>query len=484
MNIAQLDPQIVWKHFAALCALPHPSGHEEGVRGYLLDFAAKNHLNATTDAAGNLLIRKAASAGNDTAPSVLLQGHIDMVPQKNMNVDFDFIREPIRPYIDGEWVRAEGTTLGADNGIGVAAALAVLEDRKLDHGPLGALFTVEEETGLSGALNVNPAFLNAHYLLNLDTEEEGVACIGCAGGARTDFLFKLEMVPVPAECRGVKIFVGGLLGGHSGMDINRGRGNAIKVMANLLLEAQQRFNFRISTFQGGNLDNAIPREAVVTGWVPEESEMDMGEWIKDCEYNLRLHFKESDPGVKVVMNCYSAGNMVWKAELQNQVVDALAGCANGPRSYVADIPELVETSSNLASINESEGQIVITTSQRSAVDRERDQLVERLDHFFAAHGAECRRRSSYPGWPTEKHSQLTEITERVFNQLFLRELELTAIHAGLECGIFQGKRSGIQMISIGPDILAAHSPDERVRIESVKNFYRFLTALLSALALP
>jgi len=480
MTLEHLEPQLVWKHFARLCGIPRPSGHEEGVRRYLLDFAAEHHLASAVDETGNVVIRKAATPGNDHAPAVILQGHLDMVPQKNLDRDFDFVKDPIQPVVDGDWVRADGTTLGADDGMGVAAALAVLEDSTATHGPLTCLFTVEEETGLRGALNTAPDFLRGQYLFNLDTEEEGVACIGCAGGARTDFLFDIEWETTPEASCGLTLKVGGLLGGHSGMDINRGRGNAVKLMAETLEQARQKFGFRTAALNGGNLDNAIPREAVALGALPDDRAADMSEWLTQFNAELAIRFKASDPDVNVTMVRAEVPDRVWTLDLQQHVLAALVGCRNGAQSFVEGMPDLVETSSNLAAVITEGGGVKITTSQRSAVDRERDVLVADLERFFGTHGALSHRRSSYPGWPVEAHSPLTDLAGRVFRGLFQRDLRLEAIHAGVECGIFKGKNPKLQMISFGPQMEAVHSPDERVNIPSVERFYRFLLQLLSA----
>ena len=481
MEIIDLTPSLVWKHFAALCGIPHPSGHEAGIREYIRRFAVDRGLDYREDPVGNVILIKPATPGRESVPSVILQAHMDMVPQKNAATEFDFLRDPIRPRIDGEWVKATCTTLGADNGIGLSAALAVMEDPDLRHGPLKAIFTVEEETGLSGALNLSRESLSGKILFNLDSEEEGLAFIGCAGGERADFLFNCDPEPVPVDNVSLRMALTGLRGGHSGMEINTGRGNAVIILAQVLREAMTTFPLRLASLNGGSLDNAIPREAFADLVIPPEEEMEFAAFVNWIKRQYAAKLGDSDPGMQLILTRKPDLVEVMDPATQKAIVNAVATCRNGVVKMCESIPELVETSSNLGLIETRNGIVKITCLLRSSNDLEREKLLTEMSAFFTAAGADMERRNAYPGWQPNPDSPALKHLQQVYHDLFQGTLHAKAVHAGLECGIFKGICPELDMISFGPEIRSPHSPDERVHIGSVARFYQLLGAALGRL---
>ena len=478
MEITALKPQNLWKHFNAICGIPHPSGHEAGIRAYIKNFAATNGIDYQEDRTGNVMLLKTAGKGREFSPRIILQAHMDMVPQKNSTTNFDFTRDPIQPYIDGDWVKASGTTLGADNGIGLAAALAVMEDQTFSHGPLKAIFTVEEETGLTGACNLSKEFLSGDILLNLDSEEDGLAFIGCAGGVRTAFIFNCDREQPPRNHVAVRLALTGLRGGHSGMDINNGRGNAIILLAQLLQEISTMFEVKLAALNGGSLDNAIPREAFADIMLPPDQEMEFAlaadEWFN--RKTAELGRNEPNMNLKLLKDIEFSG--VMEPAIQQGIIDAVAGCRNGMVKMNPFIHDLVQTSTNLGVIKTGEGTVTVTCLQRSSVDAERDALVAEMSGFFIRAGATAETHNSYPGWSPDPKSPVLELLQQVYRELFQNTLTAKAVHAGLECGIFKGINPSLDMVSFGPEIRSPHSPDERVDIVSVEKFYRLLTGLL------
>ncbi len=478
MEITALSPQSLWKHFAAICRIPHPSGHEAGIREYIKGFAHHNGIEYCEDAVGNAMLIRPATSGREFYPRVIMQSHIDMVPQKNSGTAFDFLTDAIQPYIDGNWVKAACTTLGADNGIGIAAALAMMEDKQLIHGPLKAIFTVEEETGLTGALNLSPEFLQGDILLNLDSEEEGMAFIGCAGGSRTEYVFNCDREPSPINHVAIRVALTGLRGGHSGMEINLGRGNAIIILARILQDAVKSFDLRLAAINGGSLDNAIPREAFADIILPPDQEMELAVMLEKLAMREIETLGENDPGMKLTLLKDVDFCSIMEKETQTDLLKVLVNCPNGVIKMSESIPNLVETSTNLGVIKTTSDLIRLTCLQRSSCDSEREQLVTRMNDFFSQAGADVERKNSYPGWQPNTDSPVLGLLQNVYRDLFEGALQVRAIHAGLECGIFRNINPKLDMISFGPEIRSPHSPDEQVLIASVERFYQLLCALL------
>lgn len=479
-SIKTLEPSLLWDIFNSICSIPHPSGHEEALRDFLKAKALSAGLETEIDKTGNLLISKPASKGMEKARTVILQGHLDMVPQKNSNVQFDFVKDPIKPYITGDMVKAENTTLGADNGIGAAAAMAVLLDKNAQHGPLKALFTVAEEVGLTGALGLQADFLKADILLNLDSEEEGMVFIGCAGGIRSNHEFIPDFTPAPQKHQSKHLTVSGLKGGHSGCDINAGRGNAIKIMAELLTTASKRFQLKLADIHGGNLDNAIPREAFATVLLPQEAE-NFASFVSEFETEKRKFFSKAEPDLKISTADAAIPGKIFSDKFQKQFLDALNECPHGVISMSKDFPGIVETSTNLAAIKNDSGKITIRTSQRSPIEKDKMRLSQKICDLFAAAGAKSSTDCEYPGWEPKHNSKVLKTFCEVHKKLFGTEAEKLVIHAGLECGIIYAKNPAMEMLSFGPEIKNAHSPDEYTKISSVAKFWTLLNALLKAL---
>jgi dipeptidase D len=484
--VSELEPQSLWKHFDEILSIPRPSRQEEGMRKYILGLAEQKGLRWREDAAGHLVVEKPASPGKEGAPVVVLQSHLDMVTEKNSDVSFDFTRDPIVPRRDGEYVKASGTTLGADNGIGVAAMLAVLEADDLVHGPLELLFTIDEETGLTGVLALDPEAiaLKGRILLNLDSEEEGAVTIGCAGGSTSRLLLPIETGPPPAGTTLAGISLSGLLGGHSGMEIQLQRGNAVKLLARALFAALEKVPFRLVSFQGGNKHNAIPREAeafllVETGRVEELSRaLDAEVQAIACEYpGEPLTVRDA-----VAVSQDSPTDPVWTEATSRKVLDLLNALPHGVLAMSREIPDLVETSTNLAAVSQQDGALSILISNRSSVASAMKAARRRLHAFADLAGAQIEETEGYPGWKPNLESPTLNRFREVHRRVLGNEPELRAVHAGLECGVLGVKFSGMDMISFGPEILGAHSPDERVKVDTVGRFYGLLGEVLKELS--
>jgi dipeptidase D len=475
-----LEPRPVWEHFLALSRIPRCSGNEARAREYVLEVAASNGCAHVTDRAGNTVVRKKAAPGMEARPVVVLQSHLDMVCEKNKETAHDFSRDPIRWRRDGDWIGAEGTTLGADNGIGVAVQLAVLDDRGIAHGPLELLFTVDEETGLTGANGLAPDLLEGRILLNLDSEDEETLYIGCAGGRDTVLSLPLETEPAPGGAKAASIRLGGLQGGHSGLEIDRGRGNAIKLLARFLAEARPEPGLRIACLDGGSKRNAIPRECDALVFVSPESVPQLEEAAREFERIAREEYKAQDPGLslRVQTEGVAAPARVFRKEFESRLLDLLLCMPHGVLRMSADIAGLVQTSTNLAVIQTLEKEIVISTSQRSSVASELKAALETVAAAGRLAGARVRHDTGYPGWKPNPGSPLLGRARAVYPSVFGKEPKVTAIHAGLECGIIGARFPGMDMISFGPTVLGAHSPDERVHIPSVKRFWDLLSRIL------
>lgn len=475
-----LEPEPLWEHFLALSRIPRCSRNEAGAREHVLQVAARNGCAHETDPVGNTVVRKKATPGMEARPVVVLQSHLDMVCEKNRDTAHDFEKHPLRLKREGDWICAEGTTLGADNGIGVAAQLAVLDDRDIAHGPLELLFTVDEETGLTGANGLAPDLLEGRVLLNLDSEDEETIYIGCAGGQDTVLALPLETDPVPGGLQAVSIRVGGLQGGHSGLDIDRGRGNAIQLLARFLGEVSPTLALRVAHVDGGSKRNAIPRECDAVVVLPPENLEPLKEAARAFGQVAEREHRVRDPGVhvRVAVDGVASPAGVLKPELQARLVDLLVCLPHGVLRMSADIPGLVQTSTNLAVIKTQDREIVISTSQRSSVASELDMASEAVAAAGRLAGARIRHDQGYPGWTPDPGSPLLARMKRVYPSVYGREPKVTAIHAGLECGIIGNTFPGMDMISFGPTITGAHSPDERVHIPSVKRFWDLLSRVL------
>jgi dipeptidase D len=479
-----LAPSHLWKHFAKLLTIPRCSGNEKAAGDYVASVARSLKLEVERDKVGNVLVRKPASPGHEKALGVILQGHLDMVCEKNSDVVHDFTKDPIQAEIRGEWVQATGTTLGADNGIGVSACLAVMEDSSLVHGPLEFLFTVDEETGLTGANKVRRGFLKGARLLNLDTEEEGTFTIGCAGGADSRIVFPLARKKT-ASGNFFHLKISGLRGGHSGLDINQGRANAIKLVARMLREAQESARFEIVSMEGGSKRNAIPREARALGACASAGEKALAAAVKRSFERIAAEFKAVETEAKYVLERAEAvKEHALTAECQRGLLNLVLAVPHGVMAMHPEIKGLVETSTNLAIIQTGKNAAEIICSTRSSVASalEATRLVLRSVSELA--GAKIAFMDGYPGWRPNLQSPLLAMLKRVYKENFGRDAEVVAVHAGLECGILGEKFPGLDMISFGPTMEHPHSPDERVQVGSVEKFWRFLAAALAELALP
>ena len=479
MKEESLPEGLLWQIFSLIALIPHPSGEEAELRARLQDFAEIHDLKVETDAVGNLRLERAPSPGLEQAPSIVLQGHLDMVPQRRSGSDFRFSEDSINLVRSGDWVHTGGeTTLGADNGIGVAAALAVLLDRTKQVGPLSAVFTVEEETGLRGALQLPPQWLQADYLLNLDSEDEGELYIGCAGGARLNSIFQLHPT-VPSAGQGMKITLSGLPGGHSGCDIDRNRGNANQLLAQFLhlFPALQ-----LASFDGGSLDNAIPRECEATAVVSDELKAALLSAASAFVGSVREELGENGRNLSLQLVEIPRPEWVWSPEEQQTILIHLTHCPNGVQRY-DDAFKVVALSSNLASVKTepTARQLIVRSSQRGFDEEERSALTRKIAGYMTEAGAEATVDNSYPGWKPQGDSALLRTANAVYEELFGVKPANTVIHAGLECGILHAKNPDLAMISFGPEIQNPHSPSERVSIASVERFEQFLDALIGCL---
>ena len=474
-EIVNLEPRLVWEQFEAITRVPRPSKKEGKIISFLVDFATKHGIEYRKDAIGNVVMRKPATPGYEDRPTVILQAHMDMVCEKNSDVEFDFERDAIRPRIDGGWVKAEGTTLGADCGIGMAAALAALIDPEAEHGPLEALFTVDEETGLTGAFELGEGMLTGKYLINLDSEDEGELFIGCAGGIDTIATFRYRMEEAPKNYAFFRVDVSDLLGGHSGDDIDKGRVNSNKTVARLLWDGMQSFELRLCYFCGGNLRNAIPREAYAIFGIPARFREEFLKRYKLFAADLDAEFRLREPNFRITLNEMPEMDRVLDARTQFGLVYSLVGVPNGVVAMSFAVPGLVETSTNLASVKfEGDDRIVVTSSQRSSVESAKTYVMQMVESVFALAGADVAHSDGYPGWTPDPRSRLLEVTADSYRRLFAAEPKVRAIHAGLECGLFLEKYPDLEMVSFGPTLRGVHSPDERLEIATVPKFWELL----------
>ena len=481
-NIRDLQPRLVWEQFDDITRVPRPSKKEEKIIEFLIDFAKQHSLEWKRDKIGNVVIRKAATAGYEQRPTVILQSHMDMVCENNSDVVFDFENQPIKTRVEDGWVRAEGTTLGADCGIGMAAALAMLIDEKVEHGALEALFTVDEETGLTGAFELGEGMLTGKYLINLDSEDEGEIFIGCAGGVDTIATFTCPRESAPKGYDFYRFDVSDLLGGHSGDDIDKGRANSNKIAARLMIEAQQDFEGILSYFDGGNLRNAIPREAYMIFGVPSYRSEDFRAYCNKFIDDVKSEYRPTEPNMRLVLSEMPSVDDVLEEGAQHNLVGALVGLPNGVLAMSQAVKGLVETSTNLASVKfVGREKVIVTTSQRSSIESAKTYAKLMVESVFVLAGASVEHSDGYPGWSPDPTSRLLNLTVESYRRLFATEPIVRAVHAGLECGLFLEKYPELEMVSFGPTIRGVHSPDERLEIATVDKFWRLLCDVVKSI---
>ena len=488
MTIKELDPQIVWKNFYALTQIPRPSKHEELAVEYMYNWGKEHGLETIKDEVGNIIIRKPATPGCENMKGVILQGHIDMVPQKNNDTVHDFEKDPIQPWIDGEWVKAKGTTLGADNGLGLAMAMAVLESTDLKHGPIELLCTIDEETGMTGAMALKPGVLEGDILINLDSETEGELYVGCAGGldASAAATYVPAEAPEAHECW--SLAVKGFKGGHSGMDIILCRGNANKIAARVLYALMTKADVKLLDLEGGTLRNAIPREAFATVYVPEAKVAEAQKVFAEVSAAIKAEYAGTDPDAEFIFKPYECAEgeccchgdeckYVPEADAL-RFVRAILACPDGVERMSSEMAGLVETSNNLAMVKIEGGEFSVKTLMRSSVDTAKDALAQKFESVFALAGVETSFAGGYSGWAPNPDSAILATMKKVYNDLYGKEPAVMAIHAGLECGILSGAYPNWDMVSCGPTLMSPHSPDERANIPSVAKCWEFLKAVL------
>ena len=479
MKIEDLKPAGVFDYFDEICQVPRPSKKEEKIIAYLKAFGEKHQLETHIDDAGNVLIRKAASKGMENRKTVVLQSHVDMVCEKNNQVTHNFLTDPIETYIDGEWLKAKGTTLGADNGIGVATELAILADQTIEHGPLECLFTTDEETGLTGAFALKKGFMNGDILLNLDSEDEGELFIGCAGGIDTVAEFSYHETNVPEDYFCCKIQVKGLKGGHSGSDIHLGLGNANKLLNRFISQAFQKYDLYLCEIDGGNLRNAIPREAYAIVALPEADKHALRTDLNVFVSEIEAEYAVTEPDVQFIMESEPHTDKAIDKDTTKRLLQSIYAAPHGVFAMSQDIAGLVETSTNLASVKMKPDHIIrIETSQRSSIESAKRNIATMVQTVFEMGGAHVSHSEGYPGWKPNPHSEILDIATRSYQRLFHTDAKVKAIHAGLECGLFLDKYPHLDMISFGPTLQGVHSPDERMLIPSVEKFWNHLLDIL------
>ena len=474
----ELKPSEVFAYFSEINQVPRPSKKEEKIIEYLKDFGKRNSLETHVDECGNVLMRKPATPGFENRKTVILQSHMDMVCEKNEHVAFDFMNDPIQTHVDGDWLKARGTTLGADDGIGMAMELALLTSKDIEHGPIECVFTRDEETGLTGANAMKSDFMNGDYLLNLDSEDEGQIFVSCAGGAKTEALFDIRLTDTPSDLFFFKIHVKGLTGGHSGDDINKKRANANKLLTRFLYQCNQRYPLWIADIQSGGLHNAIPREGYAVCAVPMKHKEDVRIDLNILSSEIEEEYHATEPCVTFSLESYEATEKVIEKSITDRIIAALQAVGNGVFAMSQDLDWLVETSSNLASIRMENGTIRIVTSQRSSLTSARHNASNAVKAAFELAGAHVTIGEGYPGWKMNPKSEILHIAVSTYKKLFGKEPKVLAIHAGLECGLFSEKYPHLDMISFGPTLRGVHSPDEKLLIPTVQMVWDHLLEIL------
>ena len=483
--LSTLKPKFIWQIFNDICKIPHPSHHEQMITKYIVDFANTHHIPCELDKVGNILLTKPATKGMENCPSIALQAHMDMVPQKNEETVHNFTTDPIQPYVDGEWVKAKGTTLGADNGIGLASALAVLIDPTIEHGPIEVLVTTSEETGMHGAFGLQSNWLKSHYLINTDSEDEGEIFTGCAGGVdfTSTFAVAYAVIPEKHDCY-ISVSLKGLKGGHSGCDIHLGRGNAIKLMARFLAEYAQDISFRLADIKGGSLRNAIPREAFAEMTLSKQDLPQLESIVKHYQTTLDNELGHVEPSIQITLSEVTSDKVkrVLTIEHHNKIINYLHTAPNGVVRMSDQIHGVVETSLNLGIVNILENQLNTHYLIRSQVDSAKDAVVSTLISLSQLTNANYEISGGYSGWEPNLNSSLLQLAKDKYYEIFSQKAKIMVIHAGLECGLFKQTYPNMDMISIGPTIVSPHSPDEKVNIQSVIRYWELLIAILKSAA--
>ena len=477
-KLETLTPSGLWKNFKSITLIPRPSKKESGIIDFIRKFGENLNLDTVVDAAGNVVICKPATPGMENRKGVIFQAHLDMVPQKNSDKKHDFEKDPIEAYIDGEWVKANGTTLGADNGIGVAAMLLVLESKELKHGPIECVFTIDEETGMTGAFALEPGKLKGDILLNLDSEDEGELYIGCAGGMDGNMEFDYKAEQVPSGYVPYLIKVSGLKGGHSGIDISLGRGNSNLILFRLLWKAERLTGLRLCEAEGGNMRNAIPREANAIVLIPVDNEKAFIDLASNYRQTVKKELAATEPDLLIEWVKTEKPDRVLQPDQQKKLIAAIYSCPNGTIRMTDGIPGLVETSTNLAIVKSAGPTIKVSCLLRSSVDSAKEDLADTMRALFELAGAKVSFTGSYPGWKPNMDSAIMKTMDKLYKAKYGKELEIKAIHAGLECGIIGGVYPNLDMVSFGPTIRHPHSPDEKVNVASVQKFWDFLVDTL------
>ncbi len=478
-DIKNLQPQAIWKNFYLLTQVPRPSGHLEKIQKFLLDWAKEKGIEAILDEAGNVLMHKPATPGMEDCKVVTLQGHMDMVPQKSPESAHNFETDPIEAYIDGDWVRAKNTTLGADDGMAVATIMAIMEANDIQHGPLEGFITADEESTMGGVNDMSTDLLKGDILLNLDNETEGEMMIGSAGGVNLTATLEYKEVEVDATDAAVKVSLGGLLGGHSGLEINEGRGNANKMMARFVQDAIANFDACLASWQGGNMRNAIPREAEVVLTLPKENVEALKEVVEEWRATFTGEYEAIEKGLTFEVEDVALPAMIVPAEVQDNLVNALCGCHNGVMRFIPEVPSIVETSSNLAIVEIAGGKAMFKVLVRSSRDSMRECCAETLESIFAMAGMRVELDGAYPAWQPNPKSEIVELMRNVYRDLFNAENKVQVIHAGLECGVIGAKYPKMDMVSFGPTMRSPHTPNERCYIPSVEKYWQFVLATLA-----
>jgi dipeptidase D len=476
--IDNLEPKLVWKHFDEIRKIPRCSKHEEKIRDYVVDFAKEHCLKYKTDKIGNVVIIKPASSSMEKKPIVVLQGHMDMVCEKNSDVEFDFSKDSIKLKLDGDILKADGTTLGADNGIGLAMSLAILEDESLKLGPIEALFTVDEETGLTGAFAMESNMLDGKILLNLDSEDFGVITVGCAGGGDSKILMPYKTQSINGDMESINIKISGLRGGHSGVDIHEQRGNAVKLLSRMLWKASNDYDFYLTEIKGGDKHNAIPREAFAKVSVKKSDKIKFIDLLKNEEKDISEEIKPIDPKFGMDIEDIDKLNLTLTKDSQKKLLNLIHGLPHGIDKMSYDIPELVETSTNLASVTLNENNALIHLSTRSSIKSSLQDLRNRIHAIAKLSDAKVTEEEPYPGWKPDLDSKILKVSKNIFKDMYGKEPKVEAIHAGLECGIIGEKFPGMDMISIGPTIKYPHSPEEQIHISTIDKTYQYVIEIL------
>ncbi len=477
-SLSGIEPQIVWDYFEELCQHPRPSKNEVKVIEWLKSWAAQNNYETQSDKTGNLIIRKPATPGMENRKPICIQGHVDMVCEKNRDVEFDFDNDPIQPYIDGDWVKARGTTLGADNGIGIAMGLALMSDPTVKHPPLEILCTLDEETGLTGAITLGTDMLKCEILINLDSEEDGHFTIGCAGGINTSASYKYEADTVPADSVAYEVAIKGGRGGHSGIEIHDGRANAAKFLARLIFSLQKKFDARLSSFDSGNKHNAIPREGFAVVTVPASQEKDFVAFIGEFDKTIRNEYRTKEPELTALCTKTTIPARVMTKEFQRRLIYSFRAMPHGVSRMSPDIKGLVQTSSNFAVIQTLANEVTVLTSQRSSVESEKINIAERVTAVLELGGAEAKMGDGYPAWEPNMDSPILKSAVEIYEKMYGKKPVIEAIHAGLECGLIGEKYPGMDMLSFGPNLEEVHTPNEKIQISSTQRTWNLLKEIV------